>query len=92
MKYEMLTIIEAHPLQDFKLALTFNNGKSGTVDLAGISRTGVFEAWNDPAYFRKVFVHPEFHTVTWPGNLDLDPYVLYAQMTGKCIEDVLASV
>ena len=88
----MLTIIEAHPLQDLKLALTFNNGMSGTVDLSNIRRTGVFEAWNDPSFFRKVFVHPEFHSVTWPGNLDLDPYVLYAQMTGKCIEEVLESV
>jgi hypothetical protein len=88
----MLAIIEAHPLQDFKLALTFNNGMSGTVDLAKIHRTGVFEAWNDPSFFRKVFVHPEFKTVTWPGDLDLDPYVLYAQMTGSSIEEVLSSV
>jgi hypothetical protein len=49
----MLAIVEAHPLQDFKLALTFNNGKSGTVDLAKIRRTGVFEAWNDPSFFEK---------------------------------------
>ena len=88
----MLAIVEAHPIKPFKLALTFNNGKSGTVDLGTISRTGVFEAWNDPSFFQKVFVHPEFRTVTWPGDLDLDPYVLYAQMTGRSIEEVLASV
>jgi hypothetical protein len=39
----------------------------------------------DPAYFAQVRVDTELGTVTWPNGADLDPDVLYAQVTGRPI-------
>jgi hypothetical protein len=86
----MLNIVNVEPLDDYKLHLVFANGESGIVDLQTIPRTGVFEAWNDLSFFKQVSIHPEFGTVTWPGDLDLDPYALYAAMTQQPIDTVLA--
>jgi hypothetical protein len=49
---------------------------------------GVFSAWNDPREFDRVYVDPECGTVCWPGNLDLDPDVLYCGVTGKPLPGV----
>ena len=46
---------------------------------------GVFRAWESPGFFEKVFVSQDSGTVTWPGDLDLDPDVLYARVTGKAL-------
>ena len=41
----------------------------------------------DPAEFAKAYVHPAADTVAWPGNLDLDPDVLYARAHSIPIPD-----
>ena len=41
-------------------------------------RGGVFSAIRDDrSVFEQVRVHPESGTVEWPGEIDLDPDVLY---------------
>jgi hypothetical protein len=40
---------------------------------------GGFAALRDPNEFAKAYVHPDADTVAWPGDLDLDPDVLYAR-------------
>ena len=40
---------------------------------------GVLKQLADPGFFAKVYVDEELGTVTWPGELDLDPDNLYAQ-------------
>lgn len=37
----------ATALDGYKLALTFNDGVSGVVDLSDLKGKGVFEYWND---------------------------------------------
>ena len=43
----------------------------------------VFEPLKDPAFFRRFFL--EGGTVVWPNGADLDPDVLYAEITGQPI-------
>ena len=74
------------PLEDYRLHLRFEDGTEGTVDLAqSLSIRGVFEPLKDAAFFAQVRVDPELGTVTWPNGADLDPDVLYAQVTGRPI-------
>ncbi len=75
-------IVEAKPLQDFKIWLKFADGVEGTVDLSDVAGKGVFCAWNDPEIFDAVFINPENHTISWPGGIDLCPDALYAEITG----------
>ncbi|MBL8291385.1 MAG: DUF2442 domain-containing protein [Bryobacterales bacterium] len=79
-------IIAARPLDNYRLHLRFEDGAEGTVDLAQTLRfRGVFEPLRDPAFFAQVRVDPELGTVTWPNGADLDPDVLYAEVTGEPI-------
>jgi hypothetical protein len=64
--------------------LRFDDGVEGDVDLAPIIApfTGVLAPLADPAFVAQVRVHPEFNTITWPGELDLDPIVLHCAVRG----------
>ena len=80
-------IVEAHPLEGHRIHLRFEDGTEGDVDLAKlVDFKGVFAPLADPQEFRKVSVHAELGTVCWPNGADLDPDVLYAQVTGQKIE------
>jgi hypothetical protein len=80
----MLKDISAvEPLGDYRLRIRFEDGVEGVVDLAGtLGFQGVFEPLRDAAYFRQVRVDPELGTIVWPNGADLDPDVLYSQISG----------
>jgi hypothetical protein len=46
------------------------------------SSAQVFEPLLDMNYFAQVHVDPELGTVAWPNGADLDPDVLYGEITG----------
>jgi hypothetical protein len=80
-------IIEAKPLENFRVFLRFDDGVSGIVDLSDLAGRGVFEAWNQPGIFQQVRV-TDYGAIEWPGPLDLCPDSLYLQITGKQLEDI----
>ena len=43
---------------------------------------GLLSRLRDPGFFAQVRVDPELGAPVWPGGLDLDPLVLYAQALG----------
>ena len=76
-------IVEAIPLEGYRLNLRFEDGTAGVVDVSRcVSFTGVFARLLDRAEFTVVRVDPELGTVCWPCGADLDPDVLYALVTG----------
>jgi uncharacterized protein DUF2442 len=81
-------IVEVRATGGHRLFLRFDDGQSGELDLdRTVKFTGVFAPLKDPHEFAKVFVHPEFHTVSWPNNVDLDSDVLYARVTGLPLQE-----
>jgi hypothetical protein len=79
----LIDIIEATPVGGHRLQLRFEDGVEGVVDLeATLKFQGVFAPLKDPSYFSQVRVDPESGTVVWPNGADLDPDVLYSQVTG----------
>jgi hypothetical protein len=79
-------IVEATPLEGYRVRLRFEDGVTGDVDLSTIVRfEGVFAPLKDPMRFRELRVHPEIGTIYWPNGADLDPAVLYARVTGTAI-------
>jgi len=76
-------IVEATPLEGYRVRLRFEDGVVGELDLATIIRfEGVFASLKDLARFRELSVHPELGTIFWPNGADLDPVVLYSRVTG----------
>jgi len=78
-------VTDVLPLDQYKLALRFNDGAEGVVAIARLvgSFHGVFQPLADPEYFRRVAVDPENGTIAWPNRVDLDPEVLYSEATGQ---------
>jgi hypothetical protein len=78
----MRRIASAQAQEGYRLAIRFEDGAGGVVDLSSLVGKGVFAAWRDPAEFGKVAVDNATGTVTWPGGIDLDPDQLYHDVTG----------
>jgi len=87
LRFPMERIVAAQPLANYRLWLRFTDGAEGEVDLSHLVGRGVFARWNNPAEFAKVVVDPKTRTVRWPGDIDLDPDVLYSKVTGKAIPE-----
>ena len=86
-----MKIVAAKPLPNYQLALTFDDGESGIIDLSSLVGRGVFAAWNDAAVFERVSITDQ-GAIEWPGELDLCPDSLYLQMTGKKVEEVFPAL
>lgn len=74
-------VVEATPLANYRLAVRFVDGTTGIVNLAGLVRSpraGVFAQLADQGLFSQAFV--EDGAVTWPGELDLAPDAMYAEI------------
>ena len=79
-------IVEARPLDGYRIWLRFEDGIEGVVDLAQkISFKGVFEPLRDRSLFLQMRVDPDLGTIAWPNGADFDPVVLYAEITGRPI-------
>jgi len=68
-------------LPEFRLRVRFVDGTEGTADLAAMIHSpgaGVFAALADPARFAEARI--EYGAVTWPGEIDLAPDAMYAEI------------
>lgn len=74
-------VSEVAPLGGFRLQVRFVDGISGIVDMSALVHSpsaGVFAELADPAIFAQVFI--EHGAVTWPGEIDLAPDAMHAEV------------
>lgn len=76
----MFRIIEAKPLEGYRLKVRFNDGLEGIYAVEPEHRGGVFLSLRDPAIFNAVRVNPDFGCVEWPGGVDLCPTSMHDEM------------
>src|SRR5579875_2979946 len=78
---DLIKITRVEPLEERWLRLWFSDGAVKDVDLGELfARGGVFaRIRDDRATFEQVRVNPESRTIEWPGEVDLDPEVLYGR-------------
>ena len=69
---------DVEPLTGRWVRLTFADGAVHDIDLAGVLEAGgvLASIRDDRDIFEAVAVDHEFGTITWPGDIDLDPDVL----------------
>ena len=79
-KFELVHITKVKPLEERWVRLWFTDGAIKDVNLAPVLRSGVLAPiGKDRALFEQVRVNPRSRTIEWPGEIDLDPIVLYGK-------------
>ena len=83
-------ITEVRHIEDYRLELTFTDGKKAELDFTGriVGRGGVFAPLEDAEFFKKVTVDPEIGTLVWPNGVDFCPDVLYSRATGEPLPEL----
>lgn len=87
--YQTTGIIPAAPwrlralnvLPEWQLAVTFNDGSSGIVDVSALANgqnAGVFGALRDPAFFAQAYL--DCGAVVWPNGADLAPDAMHKEI------------
>ena len=81
---QCVTVIGVRVLGDYRLELTFSDGRQGQVDLRNrvVGRSGVCAPLEDAAFFRQVRVDAELGTIVWPNGMDVCPDLLYSLAMG----------
>lgn len=75
----MHRVVAARPLDNYRLAIRFDDGTEGEIALEDRLFGPVFEPLRDPDLFSQVFVD-DFGAIAWPGGADLAPDALHEQL------------
>lgn len=75
----------------YRLWLRYDDGTEGELDLSGLLGRGVFEAWQDPAFFESVTLGP-YGEIMWGNQIDLCPDAIYMRLTGRTPEQVFPNL
>jgi len=75
-------VVEVIPQRDHGLFVRFRDGLEGNVRLKPEELTGALAPLADPEFFRQVFV--DCGAVAWPGEIDLAPDAMYADVASQC--------
>ena len=84
----MYDVIKAEYKGGYKIAVVFENGKSGIVDFSDYpARGGVFARFADLDFFQSFSINQELGVLTWGNEIDIAPETLYAKATGEPLPD-----
>ncbi len=72
---DLIWVIQAEYLSDYKIQLVFNDGFKGVADLKDSLKGGVFEPLKDKEYFKKF--KKNSWTIEWESKADFAPEYLY---------------
>lgn len=78
MRINMIYVTKAQYIDQYKIHLTFNNNKSGVIDLKDVvehDHRAIFHELIDIQKFKQFTV--EMDTIVWKNGLDLAPEFLY---------------
>ncbi len=72
---ELLDVVEVSPVEDYKLALVFENGEHRMFDMSYLMDKKPFCRLKNKTLFNLANI--DYGTVVWPGNIDIAPETLY---------------
>ena len=82
-------VVDVIPEQDYSLFVRFKDGLNGRVRLRPEDLTGALAPLLDLQFFKRVYI--DCGAVAWPGQIDLAPDAMYAQITREHNEQERAS-
>ena len=81
-------VVSAEYIEEYKIRVTFENGKTGVVDLLPyIRKGGLYSKLKDVDYFKKFQINEELGILTWENKIDIAPETLYSEATGEPIPE-----
>lgn len=78
-----LHITNARYLEDYKVEVSFNDGRKGIADLADALKGSMFEPLKNKSVFSRLAVDKELDTIVWSNGADLAPEYIYFQAFKK---------
>lgn len=73
----ILHVTYAKYLENYKVEVSFNDGRKGIADLSDMLRGPVFSSLKDKSIFSQLKVDKTLETITWPNGADLAPEYIY---------------
>ena len=64
-------VIEAKPLENYKIQVVFNNGETGVFDCSYLLNDKFWEPLRNETFFR--LAHAECGTIVWNDDIDIAP-------------------
>ena len=87
----MIRPVEIKPLENYKIWIKYSDHTEGIVDLKEFAGKGVFTAWNDYNFFKKVKIGSSGELM-WGNLIDLCPDSIYMKLTGKKPEQIFPAL
>ena len=69
----ILHVVDVKHINDYRIWVSFNNGKSGIIDLKNELTGPIFEPLKEISLFKTIRIHPIMETVVWDNGADLAP-------------------
>lgn len=80
----LVDVVSVRPTGGHRLWLRFDDGVEGELDLARVVRfEGALAPLREPEFFSRVRIDPEWGTLVWPGEIDLDSEMLHSIVRGE---------
>jgi hypothetical protein len=80
-------LIDVQGLDNYRLALKYEDGTEGVADVSNLAHKGIFEEWERDNLFKKVYLDNESNAVAWNEDLDICPDSLYLKLLGITFQD-----
>jgi Protein of unknown function (DUF2442) len=77
-------VVEVNAEPDYRLFVRFKDGLAGLVQLRREELTGALAPLLDVPFFEQVFI--DCGAVAWPGEIDLAPDAMYAEVASQSRE------
>jgi len=74
-----LHITNARYTGDYKVEVSFNDGRKGVADLAEALKGPMFKPLKNKSEFSRLVLDEELDTLVWPNGADLAPEYVYFQ-------------
>lgn len=73
MSHEIHRVTNVETVAPFTLRVAFEDGTSQVIDFRPVLHGELYGPLQDQAFFDKVRIDPEAHTLVWPNGADFDP-------------------
>jgi Protein of unknown function (DUF2442) len=77
MSHEIHRVTRFESVAPFTLHVEFEDGTSQVIDFRPVLHGELYGPLQDQAFFDKVRIDAEAHTLVWPNGADFDPAILY---------------